>query len=82
VSRRLVRHECSPRIDSSQREREHAPWSSQIQAADVAASVNTCHTALHFRQWQTVIVLRAVACTSVEPQIGQTLQVSGIARQP
>jgi hypothetical protein len=34
--------------------------------------------ALHFAQWQTVIVLRATAVTSVEAQIGQTLQVAGM----
>ena len=39
-------------------------------------SGRTCHTALHFAQWQIVIVLRGKAVTSVEAQIGQTLQTA------
>jgi hypothetical protein len=31
---------------------------------------------LHFAQWQIVIVLRGKAVTSVEAQIGQTLQTA------
>jgi hypothetical protein len=49
-----------------------------IHAAVVSASGSTCHTALHFRQWQTVIVFRTVAWTSVDPQTGHTLQVAGM----
>jgi hypothetical protein len=50
-------------------------------AAVGSASGITCHTALQFRQWQTAIDFRTVTLTSVEPQIGQTLQVAGMAAQ-
>jgi hypothetical protein len=43
-------------------------------AADGSLSGSTCQTALHFAQWQTVIVWRGTAVTSVEEQTGQTLQ--------
>jgi hypothetical protein len=50
---------------------------SSIHAAVGSASGSPCYTALQCRRWQTVIAFRAVAVTSVELQIGQTLQVAG-----
>jgi hypothetical protein len=47
-------------------------------AAVGSASDSTCQTALHWRQRQTVIALRTVTRTSVEPQTGHFKQVSGM----
>jgi len=52
-----------------------------IQAAVGSASRSTCQTALHFRQWQTVIVLRTVVWTSVDPHTGQAGQGTDMAAQ-
>jgi hypothetical protein len=47
--------------------------------ADGSTSGTTCHTALQTQHRQTVTVLRTVAVSAVEPQIGQILQVAGMA---
>jgi hypothetical protein len=51
-------------------------------AAVGSASGRTCQTALHFWQWQIVIVVLAVDLTSTEPQIGHESQVASMAAQP
>ena len=48
-------------------------------AAVGSASGSTCQTALHFWQWQTVIVFLAVDFTSTEPQTGHKSQVASMA---
>jgi hypothetical protein len=52
---------------------------SEAYGAVGSASGRTCQSALHSTQRQTLIVLRGATFTSVAPQIGQIVQVAGMA---
>jgi hypothetical protein len=52
---------------------------SEAYGAVGSASGRTCQSALHSAQRQTLIVFRGATFTSVAPQIGQIVQVAGMA---
>jgi hypothetical protein len=66
-------------VDGRETGEQHEAMLRCSHAAVGSASGRTCQTALHFRQWQTVMVFRTVACTSVEPHTGHVLQMPGMA---
>jgi hypothetical protein len=51
-------------VDGPETGEQHTAMFGRSHAAVGSASGRTCRTALHFRQWQTVMVFRMVACTS------------------
>jgi hypothetical protein len=65
-------------VDGPETGEQHTAMFGRSHAAVGSASGRTCQTALHFRQWQTVMVFRTVACTSVEPHTGHVLQMAGM----